>query len=189
VWTLYLLARHPAVQEELAAGVRQALGGRAPCPDDLPALIAAEAAFKEALRLYPPVYFYSREATVDTEVAGYRVPRGSLVHMVPYLVQRDARWFERPEEFVPGRFAAGGEERLPPFAYFPFGGGPHVCIGKAFAIAEAVLTLSAVLQEYRLALAPGQGAAECRQHLTLYPKGGVRLVLSRREPAAAAVGG
>jgi cytochrome P450 len=188
VWTVYLLARHPAAQEELAAGVRQALGGRLPGPDDLPALGAVEAAFKEALRLYPPVYFYSREATEDTEVAGYPVPRGSLVHVVPYLVHRDARWFERPWEFVPGRFAAGGEERLPPFAYFPFGGGPHVCVGKAFATAEAVLTLSAVLQAYRLAPAPGQGEAEYRQHLTLYPKGGVRLALSRRDAAAVTAG-
>ncbi len=181
-WTVYLLARHPDVQAELAAVLDRELGGQLLTGEDLPALGGIERAFNEALRLYPPVYFFSREAVEDAVVGDYRIARGSLVHLVPWLVHRDARWFDRPGEFLPERFAPEREGRRHPFAYFPFGGGPHACIGKAFATAEAVLALAAVLQRYRLTLAPGQGEAECEARLTLYPKGGVRIALTRREP-------
>jgi cytochrome P450 len=186
-WTTYLLARHPQTQAGLAEEVDRVLAGRPPGVDDLPRLGKVEMAFKESMRLYPPVYFFSREAAEEAEVAGYRVPRGSQVHLVPFIVHRDPRWFEQPGQFLPERFAPGREERLPPFAYFPFGGGPLACIGKGFALTEGVLVLATVLQRYHLSLAPGQGEPEWETQISLHPRGGVRLALTSRELAQARV--
>lgn len=181
VWTMYLLARHLDVQTRLAENIVHVLAGRMPGVDDLPKLAALERVVKESLRLYPPAYFYSREAVAEAEVGGYRIPRGSLVHFVPYLVHRDPRWFEQPGEFLPDRFLPEREEQLPPFAYFPFGGGPHVCIGKPFAMMEAVLILATVLQRFQLSPPPGQGDPEMIMQITLQLKGGLRAQLKRRE--------
>jgi cytochrome P450 len=179
-WAADLLARHPDEQERLAEEVRRVAGDRPPGWDDLPHLVRTEMAFKEAMRLYPPVYFFSREVTGAAEVGGYQLPRGSYVHLFPLLVHRDPRWFDRPEEFSPDRFAPGEEDRLPPFAYFPFGGGPRLCVGKAFAMMNGVLILAAIVQRYRLAPAPGQGLPAWEAQITLAPKGGVRLVPAPR---------
>jgi cytochrome P450 len=181
VWTMYLLARYPEVQTKMSKDIAHVLGGRPPGVDDLPKLAALERVVKESLRLYPPAYFYSREAAEEAEVGGYRVPRGSLVHFVPYLVHRDPRWFEQPAAFLPDRFLPEREAQLPPFAYFPFGGGPHVCIGKAFAMMEAVLILATTLQRFLLSPVHGQGEPELVMQITLQLKGGLRLQLKRRE--------
>ena len=178
-WTWYLLAEHPEVENKLAAELDRVLGGRAPALEDLPRLTYCEKVIKESLRLYPPAWGIGREALDDFEIGGFRLPRGAQVFMVQWLVHRDARWFDQPERFDPDRWTEEFERRLPRFAYFPFGGGPRTCIGASFATMEANLILAAVARRFRLTLAPGH-PVEIFPSITLRPKYGIRMILSRR---------
>jgi cytochrome P450 len=180
VWTLYLLARHPQAQEQAAAAVREVLGDRPPTAADVPRLTAIDCAIKEAMRLYPAVYFTSREAAEEVEIGGYQIPPGSQIHLLLYAMYHDARWFAEPEEFRPQRFAGGREEQLPACAFVPFGAGPRVCIGRSMAMIEATLIVATVLQKYRLSLAPGQAEPTPVAQVSLHPAGPVRLVLAPR---------
>ncbi|HVU88334.1 MAG TPA: cytochrome P450 [Pirellulales bacterium] len=185
VWTLYLLARHPQVQEQTATAVRDVLGDRLATAADVPRLAAVDCAIKEAMRLYPAVYFTAREAVEEVEIGGYRIPPGSQIHLLLYAIYHDPRWFPAPEEFLPARFADGGEERLPPGAFVPFGAGPRACIGRAMAMIEATLIVATILQKYRLSLAPGQGEPTPVAQVSLHPAGPVRLTLAPRETGTA----
>jgi len=180
VWTLYLLARHPEIQERAAQSVAAALGDRAPTAADVPRLTEVDLILKEAMRLYPAVYFTAREAAEDVEIGGWAIPRGSQIHLLPYAMYHDARWYDDPEEFLPARFAPENVDRIPSCAYIPFGAGPRVCIGKAMAMMEATLVVAAILQRYRLSLARGQAEPHAIAQVSLHPDGPVRLAIQRR---------
>jgi cytochrome P450 len=160
-WAWVLLAQHPEAEARLHAEVDRVLGERPPSLADLPNLAYTEMIVKEVLRLYPPAWMILRQANDDVELGGYRVQKGEMVMIAPYVVQRDPRYYDEPETFRPERFApdASGqslEKQLPRFAYFPFGGGPRICIGNGFALLEATLVLATVAQSFRLTLTPGQ---------------------------------
>jgi cytochrome P450 len=134
----------------------------------------------ETLRLYPPTWaLVTRVALKAVELGGYVIPPGGCVSLAPFVTQRDPRFFPDPECFDPERFAPGWQTRIPAYAYFPFGAGPHVCIGSAFALAEMTLVLATVLQHYRFALEPGQAEAVPEPLLAIRPRGGLRLRVSR----------
>jgi cytochrome P450 len=177
-WTCYLLARHPEVHDRLLAELTAVLGGRAPTAADLPRLSFTERVVLEAMRLYPPVYAFGREALHDCEVLGYRIPARTTVFMSQWAMHRDPRWFAAPEKFDPDRWADGLAGRLPKFAYFPFGGGPRLCIGNTFALTEAVLVLAALARRFRFTLLPDQKVVPWPS-MTLRPRYGVRVVLRR----------
>jgi cytochrome P450 len=177
-WAAYLLAKNPEAQEDLRREVDEVLADRAPRAADLAALRGVEMAFKEALRLYPPAYIFGRQAVEDVSIGGYDVPRGSLVNLVPYVTQRDPRWFPDPEVFRPSRFAAEGA--LPRGAFLPFGLGPRACIGRGFAMQEAVVALAMLLQRYVLRIPEGAPEVVMEGQVSLHPKGGLRLGLERR---------
>lgn len=179
-WTGYLLSQHPAVEQKLADEVEAVLGGRAPTVADLPQLRYAEWVIQETLRLYPPAWLLGREPLQDCEFGGFRVPKGSILLMSPWVMHRDARYFENPAAFNPDRWANGLAKTLPRFAYFPFGGGPRLCIGNQFAMMEAVLVLVSIIQRYRLNLAPGQQVIP-QPLVTLRPGSDIKMQLSRRE--------
>jgi cytochrome P450 len=144
-----------------------------------------------SLRLYPPDWgTFPREAVTDIELGGYLLPKGCQVLVSPYVLHHDPRSFLDPLRFDPERFSPGRAESIPPFAYIPFGAGPRVCIGNSFAMMTMKLVVAAVLQEYRLRLAPGQGEAKGEPLLVLRPKGGLRLIQSKRttRPAERGVG-
>jgi len=152
-WSCYLLARHHNVQSAVAAELDHVLKGRtSPHPADLPRLRYTGMVVKEALRLYPPNRSVGREALVDCEIGGYHVPAGTQVLMSQWVTHRDARFFDDPEVFKPERWTAGFTERLPKYAYFPFGGGPRICIGQEFAKVEAPLVIAAILNKFKLSL-------------------------------------
>jgi cytochrome P450 len=178
-WAWYLLATHPAAEAALADEVRAVLGGRPATVADLPRLRTTEHVVLEAMRLYPPAYVIGREATAEVIIGGYRVPRGRTVLMSQWVVHRDPRFFERPEEFLPQRWADDLAARLPKYAYFPFGGGPRVCIGNTFALMEAVLILATVAQRYRFTLKPGCTVTPWPT-FTLRPLPGIPTVLTPR---------
>ena len=157
-WTFYLLATHPQVERRLIEEIHHALRGQTPTPDDFPRLPFTECVVKESMRLYPPAYILTRMAIEDCEVAGYVVPRGATVLISPWVMQRNPRFYQDPETFNPDRWnpreGGGIVESIPRFAYLPFGGGPRVCIGSAFALMEVRLMLVTILQRYHFELAP-----------------------------------
>jgi cytochrome P450 len=178
-WTWYLLSQHPEVQTKLLREVDEVLRGRTPAAADLPSLPYTEMVVREALRLYPPAPGFAREPVEDVNIGGYDVPKGSLVTVNTYALHRDSRFFDNPEQFDPERFARGWEERVPRYAYLPFGGGPRVCIGNGFAMMEARLILATMAQRCKLLLEPHQHVVPI-QLVTVRPRDGVRMKLTTR---------
>ncbi len=178
-WTWYLLARHPDVEAKLVDELRRVLAGRAPLAADLAKLPYTDMIIREAMRLFPPAPVFARQAIEDVTVGGWEIPKGSLVQVSTYALQRDPRFFSEPEQFTPERFAAGWEERIPRYAYLPFGGGPRVCIGNGFAMMEARLILAAVAQRCKLSLEPNTEIAP-KQLVTLRPGQPVRMRVTKR---------
>ena len=178
-WAWYLLARNPDAEARLHEEVDRVLLGRPPAFDDLPRLEYAGAIIAEALRVYPPAYAIGRQAASPCEIGGYAVPRGTTFLMSQWVVHRDPRFFDDPEEFHPERWAGGLAGSLPRYAYFPFGGGPRVCVGSSFALTEATLVLAAVARRFRLALRPGRDVRPLPT-MTLCPADGLEVVVTRR---------
>lgn len=182
-WSWYLLSSHPEVEEKLADELRRVLGGRAPSGSDLPSLPYTEMVIREVLRLYPPAPAVAREPVEEVTLAGYEVPKGSQVVVNTHAMHHDARFFHDPERFDPERFAPGWEDRIPRYAYLPFGAGPRACIGNGFAMMEARLILATVASRCRLSLEPGQTVRPV-QVVTYRPSAPVRMrVELRRGPA------
>lgn len=181
-WTWYLLAQNPQCYEKFAAEIDTVLEDREPTYTDLPRLPYTEMVMKESLRLYPPAYAVVREAVEDCEIGGYTIPAGATLAMFQWVVHRDPRYFDRPEEFIPERWEGDFQKRLPRCAYFPFGAGPRLCIGDGFAKAEVPLLLAAITQKYRLELVPDHPVL-LSPSLTLRPRKGIKMVLHKREVA------
>jgi cytochrome P450 len=137
---------------------------------------------QEALRLYPPAWGVSRVAVADDQIAGYRLPAGSIVYVVPFVLHRRPHLWPEPERFDPERFSAGEIAKRERFAYLPFGGGPRQCIGQQFAMVEALLTLAMVSRRYEVQLVPGQVITP-RPLITLRPAPGIRARLIARQAA------
>jgi cytochrome P450 len=179
-WTCYLLGRHPDVQAELAAEAGGLLHGRCAIVEDLPSLRFAECVVTEAMRLYPPVWTIGREVVRDCELGGYAVPAGTTILISPWVIHRDPRNFDRPDEFLPGRWADDLHRKLPRFAYCPFGGGPRICIGQRFAMMEAVLILATIVHRFGISLHLERKVTP-HPSITLRPKDGVWATLSGRD--------
>jgi cytochrome P450 len=175
----YLLARHPTVEAQLRAEIDEVLGGRAPDVEDLPRLAYTEKVIKETLRLYPPVWAFVREATQPFEIGGYRLPARTNFVLLPWLIHRDARFFDRPKEFCPERWTEEFERHLPKFAYFPFGGGQRTCIGASFAKMQTSLILATLAQRVRFSITPGFDL-KLMPAITLQPKNGISVVIEER---------
>jgi cytochrome P450 len=138
-----------------------------------------EKVVKEALRLYPPAWIMSREALRDSVVGGYRVPAGTQLLISQWVMHRDPRFFDDPEEFRPDRWTDELTKRLPRYAYFPFGGGARICIGSSFAMMQTMLVLATVAQKFQMKPVAGNQTLP-NPSLTLRPQGGVRVMLSQR---------
>ena len=178
-YIFYLLAQNPDADRKLAAELDSVLGERLPEPADRPNLQYAEWVLLEAMRLYPPVWAMARNAIEDYELGGRRIPAKATILTTQWAMHRDPRYFEAPEEFRPERWANDFAKTLPKYAYFPFGGGPRVCIGNTFALMEGVLLLAALRQrfEFRLIL---DAPLELHPAITLRPKHGLPMRLSVR---------
>jgi cytochrome P450 len=183
-WTWWLLAQNPAVESRLHAELDSVLGDRAPSLDDLQKLVYTGHVITESLRLYPAAWGLARLVVEDHEIAGYPLTKGMGVTMAQWVVHRDTRWYDAPEEFRPERWENDLMKRIPRFAYFPFGGGPRQCIGNTFALMETVLVLATIAQKFRLRLVPNHRVAPLAS-ITLRPRHGVRVTLERRQRHAA----
>jgi cytochrome P450 len=183
-WTFLLLGRHPEVAHRMYAEIDAALGDRTPTLADLPAMPFTKNVIQESMRLYPPAWITGRRAEGDDEVCGYRVAKGTQVLVSPWATHRHPGFWEDPEAFDPDRFTPARSEGRPAFAYFPFGGGPRICIGNTFAMMEAQLILAMISQRYRLELCPGAHVAPERG-ITLRPGPALPMRLRPRHAARA----
>jgi cytochrome P450 len=176
-YTWYLLASHPTARAALESELSNVLGGRPPAPGDIERLAYTHQLVREALRLYPPVWILTREAVCADVIADCAIEAGSLILMPRWIVQRDPRFFDAPDEFRPERWATGAARHR--LAYFPFGAGARRCIGSAFAMVELVLIVATIAQQVRFAV-PADYRLELLPTLHLRPRDGLRLeVVSR----------
>jgi len=178
IWSWYLLSQNPEAEAKLHAELAEVLGGRLPEFDDVPKLPYTTGVFSESLRLYPPAWAMGRRAKQDYAIGEYPIPAGSILLMSPWVSHRDPRWFPEPEKFEPDRWRPERAEKLPKFAYFPFGGGARVCIGERFAWTEGVLVLATLAQRWKMRLVPGQ-KVETRAVITLRPRYGMNMIAER----------
>jgi len=183
-WTWYLLSQHPKVEAKLHEEIDSVLAGELPKPDDFARLRYTEMVLAEAMRLYPPAWTLGRRALNDYRIGQYVVPADSIVLMSPWVMHHDARFYPEPYKFDPERWTVEARESRPKFAYFPFGGGPRVCIGEQFASMEGVLLIATIAQQWKMRLAPDQ-RVEPKPMITLRPKYGMRLVLQSRRRSVA----
>ncbi len=181
-WTWYLLAQHPEVEEKLHAELDAVLAGRQPSASDLPKLQYTDRVIRETLRLYPPAWRVFRRTEEPFKAGDYLLPAGSNIVLSQWVTQRDPRWFSEPDRFNPDRWAEEAAAKFPRFAYFPFGGGPRVCIGAGFAMMEATLLLATIAQRYRMRLTSNQRIKPLAS-ITLRPKNGIRVELQQRPDA------
>jgi cytochrome P450 len=179
MWTWYLVAQHPEVWAKLKAEVDTVLAGRRATLQDVARLPYTAMVFNEALRLYPPAWVITREAIADVTIGGYTLKPGHVVVTSPYIMHRHSRYFPDPQTFRPERFADGWEKTIPRFAYFPFSGGPRVCMGQSFALMEATLILATIAQHFELTLIPDQ-SIEMEPLVTLRAKQGIQMRVKQR---------
>ncbi len=179
-FAFYLLAQRPAEAARLHEELDRVLAGRAPTYEDLENLPFTRMVIEETMRLYPPAPGLSgRQAAADDVICGHKVEKGTQVFVAPWIIHHHDKLWDAPHAFDPGRFSAERSKGRPRFAYLPFGGGPRVCIGASLAMTEACLILATVAQRYSLSLVPGQDIA-LRVRITLRPRDGIRMTLSRR---------
>jgi cytochrome P450 len=148
-WGLYLLARHPDALDTLHGELAAVLAGRSPKVEDLPRLGYTRRVVDETLRLYPPLWIYSRPCGEDDLIGGYRIEKGVFVLIIPYVTHRHPAFWEQPEVFDPERFVPGKLAARHPYAYIPFGGGPRGCTGDELGRLALCLVLAAIAQRYR----------------------------------------
>lgn len=178
-WTWYLLSQNPDAETKFHAELDRVLAGRTPTLDDLPNLPFTRKVLAEALRMYSPAWVVGRRVLSDYKIDKFLLKRGDIVLMSQAVMHYDPRYWDNPEQFDPERWTPEAEAARPKFAYFPFGGGPRVCIGEQFAWMEEMLLLAALGQQWTMRLAPGQVIAT-QPIITLRPKFGMRMVLEQR---------
>lgn len=177
-WAFYLLSEHPDMEQRVREELKTVLDGHSPAFADLQKLTYTQQVIDEVLRLYPAAYLFAREAVTPDVIDGYPIPPKTLIFITPFITHRDPKYWPDPETFDPDRFAPGQVASRPRHHYYPFGEGPHVCIGNNFALMEMQLILAAALQRFRLRLVPGHPIA-FKPEATLRPKYGMKMILEK----------
>ncbi|MDP9468682.1 MAG: cytochrome P450 [Chloroflexota bacterium] len=179
LWAFYLLARHPEAMHRLLVEIDAVLGDRSPTAEDLPKLPYVQQILFETLRLYPPIYASVRKVLADDEILGYRIPAGSHVTISAHVTHRSPQLWDEPERFNPDRFEPELAKARPRYAYFPFLGGPHQCLGRDFFLLQAQLVIIMAAQRYRLEVVPGH-VAEAEALITQRVRGSLPMMVHRR---------
>lgn len=178
-WMWYLLTQHPEVAEKLYQEIDETLRGRVPTFTDLPLLPYSMQVIQETLRFYPPVPLFGRTPLTPDEIDGYTIPALTQIILCPYITHRHPAFWSHPTQFDPERFTPEQSKHRSRYAYLPFGGGPHQCIGNHFALLMIQLTLILVIQKYKLSLMPGQTVVP-QPTSTFVPGQGVFMSLETR---------
>ncbi|MBI3650062.1 MAG: cytochrome P450 [Acidobacteria bacterium] len=178
-WTWYLLSQNPEVEARLHDEIDHVLQGRLPNFEDVMRLPYTEQVFAEAMRLYPPAWTLGRQVLEDYRLGEFVAPKGAIILMSQYVMHHTAKYYPEPFKFDPERWTPEAREARPKFTYFPFGGGPRVCIGESFAWMEGALVLATLAQNWRMRLADGQ-IVKPQPLVTLRPKFGMRMKMEKR---------
>ena len=157
--TFYLLSEHPEIEAQVHREVAAVLEDRPATSEDYPRLGYTERVIKESMRLYPPVYAIGRQILEDFELGGYTLEKGVTLLFSQWVTHRRPESFTDPLRFDPDRWLPERAAKIHRYAYFPFGGGPRICIGNHFAMMEAVLLLATLIRAYRFELLPDQSLA------------------------------
>jgi cytochrome P450 len=181
-WTLELLDAHREALARLRRELADVLGDRDPAYADIPRLPYLRMVLEESMRLRPPVWTFSRTALRADTLGSLPVKAGTLVMMSPYAMHRDPRWWQDPDAFRPERFAPAEAEKRPRYAYFPFGGGPRICVGSGFAMAEGMLVLACLLRRFDFGLAVPR-PVPLKPIVTLRPRDGMPMRVSAAGPS------
>jgi cytochrome P450 len=180
-WTWYVLSMHPEHEARMHAELDEVLSGREPEWADVARLTYTRMILQESMRLYPAVHTLAfRMAQEDDVVCGTRIPKGSLVTIIPWIIHRHRNLWENPDRFEPERFTPESVARRDRLAYLPFGFGPRICIGASFAMTEAVLILATLAQRFRLRVTPGF-RVEPLAMFTLRAKNGIQMTVDSRD--------
>ena len=177
-WTLFLLSQSPEWRERAEADASQAFDGQGVVATEKCEILRA--VFEEALRLYPPAAMLARQAIGDDKLGDVRIPAGTVVTISPYVLHRRRGLWDHPDAFDPSRFLGEQRDRIDRFAYIPFGAGPRVCIGMAFAIQEGIVLLAHLLRAFRFDLVEGHPVMPL-QRVTLRPREGMKMHVKRRD--------
>lgn len=177
-WTLFILSEQPELQDRVAqeAATALAAGIDAGLPDRMPLL---RSVVEEALRLYPPVPRFDREAIAADIIGEHEIRPGDLVSIWPWIIHRHKKLWDDADAFDPDRFRPAAKAGRHRFQYIPFGAGPRTCIGARLAMAEALTILAIWLSRWRFAPVPGR-VVQVSGMVTLRPKGGLPLILEPR---------
>lgn len=173
-WTLYLLARAPQWQDRVRAEVMAVVGAGPITPAHLPQLAITERVVKESMRLYPPAPVITRVATTDTRIGETAVRARTQIVIPIYAIHRHRKLWGDPDRFEPDRFLPEREKEMPRTKFMPFGAGPRICIGMAFAQVEAVALLASFVRGASFEW-DGRHLPEPISRVTLRPQGGMPL--------------
>jgi cytochrome P450 len=149
-WTFYLLTQNPDKLKILTDEIDLKLNGEIPTPESIRGLHYLKQVIDESMRCFPPAWIMGRKTIEGDVINGYEIPAGTNVIMPIYVVHHDERVWENPYEFQPERFAMENVKEKHKYSYFPFGGGPRLCIGNNFAIQEMQVCLAMFLQKFRI---------------------------------------
>lgn len=179
-WTLYLLARNKHVTQKMIEEIHSVLGkDRDPIFDDLQDLKYVEQVINETIRLYPPIYFFSRTPLKEDNIRGYPIPVGSSVVACQWVTHRDPALWDEPDIFKPERMEEEKLKSMHKYAFFPFGGGPRTCIGKHFAVMEMKIILAKIFQSHYVELQIDEGI-KAEPYFTLRPEKEINLIFKKQ---------
>jgi cytochrome P450 len=178
-WALHALTQQPSLGQRLQTEVDRAVGTRVPGFEDVMSLAWCRNVAQEALRLYPPIYWLARKSVEEDIIDGFRIPAGTSMGLMLYLIHRHPEEWEAPERFDPDRFTPEHSAGRHKHAWVPFGSGQRQCIGKEFALMEAQLILTRLAQRFHVEAVPGR-VAELLLSTSLRTRSGVWVKLTRR---------
>ena len=178
-WLFHCLDENPIVKDTLMREVKTVLNGRAPELNDLPQLDYTRMVIEETLRLYPPAWIIGRRANEDDEIDGYFIAKDTNCLIPVYQIHRDERHWEEPLKFKPERFSKENSRNRHKFVYFPFGGGPRLCIGNNFALMEMQLAVPMILQQFDL-YKPGNFKFRQDPLITMRPEPDMKMIITKR---------
>jgi cytochrome P450 len=181
-WAWFLLSQAGWAADRLHGELDTVLGGRLPTLKDVPNLVYTRAIIDETLRLYPPIPLLTRQASQKEKIRSRKVEKGAIVAVIPWLLHRHKRYWDKPDNFMPERFLPGAPP-IDKYTYVPFSIGPRVCAGLQFGLTEAVLCLATLAQSVRLDLVPGTDVQPVSR-LSLRPGDTLPMMVYPRQAAA-----
>ena len=178
-WTLYLLSRSPEWEARIVEEVRRVVGEGSVTAAHIEKLVLTQQVVKESMRLYPPAPQFGRMAMKDCDFGPHHVKAGTQVMVPIYAIQRHKKYWSNPDQFDPTRFEPEKEAKISRYNYMPFGAGPRICIGMAFAMMEATAILATLVRAAHFKASPNHNP-EPISRVTLIPKGGMPMQVTRR---------